>query len=177
MTTNWPSTTPRTVREDTAPERTNTRLQPVRRILRPQRGTDPQVRVTMPAPGGGRRAMSTGAGIFLMTVGAILLFAISADASPGWINLHIVGLILIIAGVLGLTLPRVRRSPGRDLRRWVVPMLSSGEGPPADELDLIRRPGADGDDPTLADELLDQEHDSPIETDGIPWPGEPDSRL
>jgi hypothetical protein len=106
--------------------------------------------------------MSTGAGIFLITVGAILLFALTADASPSWINLHIVGLILILAGVLGLTLPRLRRYPDNRFRRWVVPMLPSGdERPSAGEPDLIRRPGANGDYPTLADELLGDEHDPP----------------
>lgn len=159
------------VREDTAPRRINARLRPVRRAARPGSRTSPTVRVTIPEPGAGRRAMSTGAAIFLMTVGAILLFAITADASPRWINLHIVGLILILAGVLGLTLPRLRRSRGSGFRRWTVPMLSSGEEPPADESDLIRTPGVDDDYPTLADQLLADEHDPPLGSGGVQLPG------
>lgn len=106
--------------------------------------------------------MSAGMGIFLITVGAILLFALTADASPWWINLHIVGVILILAGVLGLTLPRRRPAPDSGFRRWVVPMLpSGGKRSSAGGPDLIRRPGADGDYPTVADELLGDEHDPP----------------
>jgi hypothetical protein len=106
--------------------------------------------------------MSTGAAMFIIAVGAILLFALTEDASPRWINLHIVGIILILTAVLGLSLPRMKRSPGGGFRRWVVPMLSQEDAPGADEPDLARRPGVDGDYPTLADELLRDEHDPPI---------------
>ncbi len=59
-----------------------------------------------------RPAMRTGTGIFLITVGAILLFALKSG-SPHWLNLQIVGVILILAGVLGLTLPRLARARRR----------------------------------------------------------------
>jgi hypothetical protein len=163
MTMSARSPTPGPASQDAASRRVNGRPQPGRRAFRPRNLTLPAVRVTVPGPDGGRRAMSTGAGIFLITVGAILLFALTADASPRWINLHTVGLILILAGVLGLTLPRLSRSPGSSFRRWVVPMLPSGDES-AGEPDLIRRPGADDDRPTLADELLGDEHDPPIGT-------------
>lgn len=147
------------------PDRSQTR----RRIGRKTAGTrrengTPPVRVTSIGPAtGARRAISTGAAMFIIAVGAILLFALTADASPSWINLHIVGIILILTGVLGLSLPRMKRSPGGGFRRWVVPMLSQEGSPPgADEPDLVRRPGVDGDYPTLADELLRDEHDPPI---------------
>ena len=52
-------------------------------------------------PAGRRRGMSTGAGLFLIAAGAILLFAVSGG-SPHWLNVHIVGIILIVAGILGL---------------------------------------------------------------------------
>ncbi len=106
--------------------------------------------------------MSTGSGIFLIAVGAILLFALTASASPHWVNLHVVGVILILAGVLGVSLPRLRRSPDGTFRRWVVPVLPAGDDPERDRTDLVRRPGADGDEPTLADDLLRDEHDPPI---------------
>jgi hypothetical protein len=115
-----------------------------------QRGERPPAR---------RPAMRTGTGIFLITVGAILLFALRSG-SPHWLNLQIVGMILILAGGLGLLLPRLARS-GRDgdwLRRWVrpgqaealgVPFITShqglGEGP--------AQP-SDASAATLADDLL-----------------------
>ncbi len=105
------------------------------------------------------RVMSVTAGTILMTVGAILVFALTSS-SPGWLNLHIVGVILILAGVLGLAIPRVARSRTTWFRRWVVPMLS---GPRPDSADnLIRTQGVSGDAPTLADDLLRGEHDPPV---------------
>jgi len=111
---------------------------------------------------GGRRTMSVGVGTFLITVGAILLFALTAE-SPSWLNLRVVGVILILAGVLGLAIPGVARARGARFRRWVEPMLPEPDQSPADlEKDLIRRPGANGDSPTLADAMLSHEHDPPI---------------
>lgn len=46
--------------------------------------------------------MTTGSSIFLIAVGAILRYAVTATASG--ISLQTVGLILIIAGILGLVL-------------------------------------------------------------------------
>jgi hypothetical protein len=46
--------------------------------------------------------MGIGVGIFLITVGAILTFAV--DASVAGINLQEVGRVLIVAGVVGLVL-------------------------------------------------------------------------
>ena len=77
------------------------------------------------APTGGRRVMSTGAAITLIAVGAILRFAL-APGSPHGLNVHVVGVVLILAGVLGLVLslllllvrtgPRQQRQ-GRQLTR------------------------------------------------------------
>jgi hypothetical protein len=67
-------------------------------------------------PAGGRRVMSTGAAITLITVGAVLRFAL-APGSPHGLNVHVVGVVLLLAGVLGLVLslllPRVRTGPRR----------------------------------------------------------------
>jgi hypothetical protein len=52
---------------------------------------------------GGRRVMSTGAAIALIAVGAVLRFAL-APGSPHGLNVHVVGVVLILAGVLGLVL-------------------------------------------------------------------------
>jgi hypothetical protein len=93
---------------------------------RPDRSPDgtPISRATGPGPPGqspvrARPAMGTGTGIFLITAGAVLRFALPAG-SPHGLNVHIVGVILILAGGLGLLLPRVARAAPRDrLRRWV----------------------------------------------------------
>jgi hypothetical protein len=105
--------------------------------------------------------MSPGTAIFLITVGAILMFALTASASPSWIDLHVVGLILMLAGVLGLVLPRFTRPPDSGLRRWVVPMLPPAGGSRPGGQALVRRPGVDDAQPTLADELLRDEDDPP----------------
>jgi hypothetical protein len=78
--------------------------------------------------------MRTGTGILLITVGAILLFALAG--SPHWLNLHIVGVILILAGVLGLLLPPLARGPLKPdrLRRWVVPSDHHHDRPGLDEI-------------------------------------------
>jgi hypothetical protein len=86
----------------------------------------------------GRRAIGTGTGIFLIAVGAILRFALRTG-SGHWLNLHTVGVILIVVGVLGLLLPslgRDRRKPDL-LRRWVSP---TGHDNP--RLDEIKRAAA-----------------------------------
>jgi membrane-bound ClpP family serine protease len=54
----------------------------------------------MSGPG---RVMSTGAGIALIAVGAILRYAVATTSTHG-VNVHVVGVILILAGVLGLLL-------------------------------------------------------------------------
>ncbi len=118
--------------------------------------------------------MRTGTGIFLITTGAILLFALRGG-SPHWLNLHTVGVIFILAGAVGLLLPRLARTrPRRDrLRRWVQPRASAGAPAaaapgsngdrPAPAPDTsIREPARDTsvqeDEPTLADDLLRYEH-------------------
>jgi hypothetical protein len=112
---------------------------------------------------GGRRTMSVGVGTLLITVGAILLFALTAK-SPGWLNLRVVGVILILAGVLGLAIPGVSRARGARFRRWVEPMLTEADNESVADLekDLVGRHGANGDSSTLADVILSHEHDPPI---------------
>jgi hypothetical protein len=117
----------------------------------------------------GRHAIATGTGLFLITVGAILLFAVRVG-STRWLNLHIAGLILILWGVLGLLLPWLAGDRGDRLRRWVVPLMPRatnapppGEDPAVDDDDeLVRESGVNGDRPTLADDLLRLEHDPPL---------------
>jgi hypothetical protein len=135
------------------------------RGLFPSRGPVPSRQ-----PPTGRRAMTTGTGIFLVTVGAILVFALSGG-SPRWLNLHIVGVILILSGTFGMLLPWLARVQGDRFRRWVVPLLSRpGNEPPlgadsavyGDGPALARDSSVNGDRPTLADDLLNFEHDPPL---------------
>ncbi len=80
-----------------------------------------------------RRAMSTGMGLFLIAAGAILLFALPTGSFG--VNLHIVGVIVIVVGILGLLLPAVVQGPKLDrLRRWVNPSGQDGPGRRRDEL-------------------------------------------
>jgi hypothetical protein len=135
---------------------------PMNRIIAPvQPGDQPGDQPGQLAPAG-RPAMRTGTGIFLITAGAILLFALRSG-SPHWLNLQIVGVILILAGGLGMLLPRIARSrrDGGWLRRWVrpgqtedlgVPFIAAnqgGGGLPAEVPDASA--------PTLADDLLSYE--------------------
>jgi hypothetical protein len=124
---------------------------------------------------GNRRALSIGLCIFLITLGAVLRFAVRAGTTLG-LNLHVVGLILILSGLLGLILPRLTGIPTyRDkMRRWVIPKGSAryGAGPGggfgddgygvADGEPMIEESGLDTDDPTLADEVLSFEKDPPL---------------
>jgi hypothetical protein len=73
-------------------------------------------------PAGARRGMRTGTGIFLISAGAVLRFALAAG-SPHGLNLHSAGVILILTGLLGLLLPRLADGPLKPdrLRRWVRP--------------------------------------------------------
>ncbi len=45
--------------------------------------------------------MGIGVSIFLLALGAILAFAVTVD-DAGWFNINTIGIILMIAGVVGL---------------------------------------------------------------------------
>lgn len=62
--------------------------------------------------------MSIGASIFLLVIGAILTFAVSVD-SPGF-NLNTVGVILMVAGLIGLLMSLFFFSSSPWRRRRVV---------------------------------------------------------
>jgi len=77
--------------------------------------------------------MGLGVGIFLAAVGAVLAFAVSASVNG--INIHTVGWILLIVGIIGIVLSMIFWSS------WAGPGYWSGnrrrttthveEGPPA----------------------------------------------
>jgi Domain of unknown function (DUF6458) len=48
--------------------------------------------------------MGLGVGILLIAAGAILSFAVNVDTTGSGVNLHTVGLILLVVGVLGTVL-------------------------------------------------------------------------
>jgi hypothetical protein len=60
--------------------------------------------------------MRTGTGIFLIAAGAVLRFAIAAG-SPHGLNVHVVGVILILAGMLGLLPSQLARGAPLNRRR------------------------------------------------------------
>ena len=59
---------------------------------------------------GARRGMRTGTGISLITVGAILRFALAAG-SPHGLNVHVVGVILMLRGSSRLAAAAVGAGP------------------------------------------------------------------
>ena len=76
--------------------------------------------------------MGLGVGIFLAAIGAILAFAVSATTSG--VNVHAVGWILLIVGIVGIVLSMIFWSS------WAGPGYFTGsrrrtttidEGPPA----------------------------------------------
>jgi hypothetical protein len=71
-----------------------------------------------PPPAGGRRVKSTGVGITLIAVGAILRFAL-APGSPHGLNVHVVGVVLILAGVFEVVLSLLVRGGPRRPRSLV----------------------------------------------------------
>jgi hypothetical protein len=88
--------------------------------------------------------MKTGAGLAFIAVGAILAFAV--NGSPGFVNLHTVGWVLMLVGVVGLLLPRrtygwlgrrvtARRSypSGRVTQRPVQPYVGLNPGTAREE--------------------------------------------
>jgi uncharacterized membrane protein len=66
--------------------------------------------------------MSAGMSLFLIAVGGVLLLAVHVGSTFG-INLHVVGIIVLVVGVLGLLLPAGARGDPRPdrLRRWINP--------------------------------------------------------
>jgi len=59
--------------------------------------------------------MTIGAAIFITAVGAILRFAVTGDVSG--IDIHTVGTILIVAGIVGLLIGLALEFAARDRRR------------------------------------------------------------
>ncbi|GAA1441837.1 DUF6458 family protein [Leifsonia poae] len=85
--------------------------------------------------------MSLGTGIVLFVVGAILAFALNVQVS--WIDLHLVGYILMAAGVVGIILGIVLITR----RRTAVSTTRQGVDPVSGE--RVTRRSTDVDDTTI----------------------------
>lgn len=70
--------------------------------------------------------MGIGASIFLLAVGAILAFAV--EASVAGVEIQTVGVILMVAGVLGLLITLLWLTVLSDRRRGTVPGDSRADG-------------------------------------------------
>src|ERR1700691_6794210 len=79
-----------------------------------RRSSPPPAADRPPAAGG--RAMNTGTGIFLIAAGAVLRFA-RPPGSPHGLNVHVVGVVLILAGILGPLLSQLARGGPLTRRR------------------------------------------------------------
>jgi len=104
-------------------------------------------------PGQGRRhAVSIAVGILLVAIGAVLRFALTVG-TPRGLHVHDVGVILMLAGVVGLVLPG---SSGGGLRsvwlrtRWISPAEPRGYG----EAPAGADPGVSLDAPALQEDDL-----------------------
>lgn len=116
--------------------------------------------------------MRTATGLFLIAVGAILAFAVQGH--PSWLNIQVVGWVIMLTGVAGMVIPRrgygwlrrrmvLRRGPGgrpvvdrvEEKRYPPYIMLNSGANGIAEEI-----PEAQPDVPTVVEPLEDPEPDS-----------------
>ena len=79
--------------------------------------------------------MRTATGLFLIALGAILAFAVQGH--PSWLNIQVVGWVIMLTGVAGMAIPR--RGYGW-LRRRMVLRRGPGGQPVVDRMDEKRYP-------------------------------------
>src|SRR5215472_12820348 len=114
--------------------------------------------------------MRTATGLFLIALGAILAFAVRGH--PSWLNIQVVGWVIMLTGVAGMAIPR--RSYGW-LRRRMVLRRGPGGRPVVDRVEekhyppyIMLNPGSNAvagevvpdsgsDTPTAADPLDEHE--------------------
>ena len=89
--------------------------------------------------------MYIGVGIFLLVVGAILSFALGADAVSG-VNINMIGWIMMAAGLLAILLSLVMARGRRDLDAGYTStrrtMTDPNTGETVDRVDVERDRGA-----------------------------------
>src|SRR5262249_58318942 len=87
------------------------------RVRGPEPGESPGRRITGRYPSKeGRAVMRTATGLTLVAIGAILAFAVKGH--PWFLNIQIVGWIIILTGITGMVIPR--RGYGWLRRRMVL---------------------------------------------------------
>lgn len=103
--------------------------------------------------------MRTATGLFLIALGAILAFAVQGH--PSWLNIQVVGWVIMLTGVAGMAIPR--RGYGW-LRRRMVLRRGPGGRPVVDRVEEKRYPpyimlnsGANG----IAEEVPEAHPDVP----------------
>jgi hypothetical protein len=112
--------------------------------------------------------MRTATGLFLIALGAILAFAVQGH--PSWLNIQVVGWVIILTGVAGMAIPRrgygwlrrrmvLRRGPGG---RPVVDRVEEKRYPPY----IMLNPGGDG----IAEEIPEAQPDVPTVVEPIEDP-------
>src|SRR6516225_5018959 len=79
--------------------------------------------------------MRTATGLFLIALGAILAFAVQGH--PSWLNIQVVGWVIMLTGVAGMAIPR--RGYGW-LRRRMVLRRGPGGRPVVDRVEEKRYP-------------------------------------
>ena len=103
--------------------------------------------------------MRTATGLFLIALGAILAFAVQGH--PSWLNIQVVGWVIMLTGVAGMAIPRrgygwlrrrmvLRRGPGG---RPVVDRVEEKRYPPY----IMLNPSANG----IAEEVPEAKPDVP----------------
>jgi hypothetical protein len=112
--------------------------------------------------------MRTATGLFLIALGAILAFAVQGH--PTWLNIQVVGWVIMLTGVAGMAIPRrgygwlrrrmvLRRGPGG---RPVVDRVEEKRYPPY----IMLNPGGDG----IAEEIPEAQPDVPTVVEPIEDP-------
>jgi hypothetical protein len=76
---------------------------------------------------GNTRALGGGTAIFLIAVGAILRFAIATTSTHG-LNIHVAGIIVMLAGALALVASVLVRRPLNGRSRSLIPASSGHDG-------------------------------------------------
>ena len=113
--------------------------------------------------------MRTATGLFLIALGAILAFAVQGH--PTWLNIQVVGWVIMLTGVAGMAIPRrgygwlrrrmvLRRGPGG---RPVVDRVEEKRYPPY----MMLNPSANG----IAEEVPEAQPDVPTVVEPL---GDPD---
>jgi len=79
--------------------------------------------------------MSKAAGLTLLALGAILAFAVNGH--PSWLNIQVVGWVVMATGLAGMLIPRAGYAA---VRRRVIRRRTGPNGQPVTEVDERRYP-------------------------------------